>query len=163
MMERATCITKAELSLKLNQEDVEDVGFMKMKAIVIEAKSYDVLVGTTVLYPMGFILDFWDEIANYRPRWQAGDGHKTQLPARFVQILTGNLADLYAFSGYVDVDLSLIREDFDGSAFATHVEQKDPVTARGSESIKVYQPGVEAAWSTTSQLREAAELVIQEA
>jgi hypothetical protein len=56
--ERATGITKAELSFKLNQEDVEDAGFMKVKAIVTEAKSYDVLVGTTVLYPMGFTLDF---------------------------------------------------------------------------------------------------------
>jgi hypothetical protein len=32
---------------------------MKVKAIVTEAKSYDVLVGSTVLYPMGFTLDFW--------------------------------------------------------------------------------------------------------
>jgi hypothetical protein len=56
--ERATSITKAKLALKLNQEDVEDAGFMKVKAIVTDAKSYDVLVGTTVLYPMGFILDF---------------------------------------------------------------------------------------------------------
>jgi hypothetical protein len=51
----ATSITKAELSLKLNQEDVQDAGFMKvkaivMKAIITKAKSYDVLVGTTVLY-----------------------------------------------------------------------------------------------------------------
>jgi hypothetical protein len=37
---------------------------------------------------------------------------------------------------------------------------KDSMIARGSESIKVYQPGVEAAWSTTSQLREVTELVI---
>jgi hypothetical protein len=79
--ERAIGITKAELSLKLNQEDVEDAGFMKVKAIVTEAKSYDVLVGTTVLYPMGFILDFWEEIASYRPGWQAGDGRTAQLPA----------------------------------------------------------------------------------
>jgi hypothetical protein len=43
--ERAIGITKAELSLKLNQEDVKDVGFMKVKAIVTEVKSYDVLVG----------------------------------------------------------------------------------------------------------------------
>jgi hypothetical protein len=57
-MERAIGIMKAELSLKLNQEDVKDTGFMKVKAIVTEAKSYDVLIGTTVLYPMGFILDF---------------------------------------------------------------------------------------------------------
>jgi hypothetical protein len=158
--EHAAGITKAELSLKLNQEDVEDVGFMKVKAIITEANSYDVLVGTTVLYPMGFTLDFWEEIASYRPGWQAGDGRKAQLPARFVRVLTGNLADLYAFSGYVDADLSSFREDFDGNAFATHVQGEDPVTARGSESIKVYQRGVEAAWSTTSQLREAAELVI---
>jgi hypothetical protein len=161
--EHATGITKAELSLKLNQEDVEIVGFMKVKAIVTEAKSYDVLVGTTVLYPMGFTLDFWEEIASYRPGWQAGDGRKVHLPARFVRVLTVNLVDLYAFSGYVDVDLSSFGEDFDGTAFATHVQGEDPVTARGPESIKVYQPGVEAAWSTTSQLREAAELVIQEA
>jgi hypothetical protein len=159
--ERATGITKAELSLKLNQEDVEDTGFMKVKAIVTEAKSYDVLVGTMVLYPMGFTLDFWEEIASYRPGWQAGDGRKAQLSARFVRVLIGNLADLYAFSGYVDADLNLIREDFDGSAFATHVEREDPMTARGSESIKIYQPGVEAAWSTILQLREAVELVIQ--
>jgi hypothetical protein len=53
--------------------------------------------------------------------------------------------DLYAFSGYVDADLSSFREDFDGNAFATHVEGEDPVTVRGSESIKVYQPRIEAA------------------
>jgi hypothetical protein len=66
-------------------------------------------------------------------------------------------------SSYVDADLSSFREDFDGNAFATHVQGEDPITVRGSESIKVYQSGVEAAWSTTSQLRETAELVIQEA
>jgi hypothetical protein len=65
--EHAIGITKVELSLKLNQEDVEDAGFMKVKAIVTEAKSYDVLIGTTVLYPMEFTLDFWEEIASYRP------------------------------------------------------------------------------------------------
>jgi hypothetical protein len=31
------------------------------------------------------------------------------------------------------------------------------------ESIKVHQPGMEAVWNTTAQLREAAELVVQEA
>jgi hypothetical protein len=63
----------------------------------------------------------------------------------------------------MDVDLSSVMEDFDGNVFATHVEGEAPVTARDSESIKVYQPGVEAAWNTTSQLREATELVIHEA
>jgi hypothetical protein len=63
----------------------------------------------------------------------------------------------------VNADLNVFREDFDGSTFAIHVEGEDPVTAWGSERIKVYQPGVEAAWSSTSQLCEAAELVIHEA
>jgi hypothetical protein len=101
-MEHATGITRAELSLKLYQDDVEVVVFMKVKAIVIEAKSYDVLVGATVLYPMGFTLDFWEETASYKPRWQVSDGRKAQLPARFVRVLTGNLADLYVFSGFVN-------------------------------------------------------------
>jgi hypothetical protein len=56
--EHATAITKGELALKLNQDDVEDASFMKVKAIVTEAKSYDILVGSTVLYPLGFTLDF---------------------------------------------------------------------------------------------------------
>jgi hypothetical protein len=37
------------------------------------------------------------------------------------------------------------------------------VSAKNLESIKVHQPGIEAAWSTTAQLREAAELVVPEA
>jgi hypothetical protein len=57
---------------------------MKVKAIITEAKSYDVLVGTMVLYSMGFTLDFWEDITNYRPGWQVGDGRKAQLPAQFV-------------------------------------------------------------------------------
>jgi hypothetical protein len=82
--EYATTITKGELALKLNKEDVKDASFMKVKAIVIEAKSYDVLVGSTVLYPMGFTMDFWEETASYRPGWQADDGRKSSLPARFI-------------------------------------------------------------------------------
>jgi hypothetical protein len=56
--EHATAITKGELALKLNQDVVEDASFMKVKAIITEAKSYDVLVESMVLYPMGFTLDF---------------------------------------------------------------------------------------------------------
>jgi hypothetical protein len=67
--EHATAITKGELALKVNWDDVEDARFMKVKAIVTEAKSYDVLVGSTVLYPIGFTLDFWEETVSYRPGW----------------------------------------------------------------------------------------------
>jgi hypothetical protein len=55
-------------------------------------------------------------------------------------------------------------ETFDGNAFATHLHMQVDVhvSAQNLESIKVHQPGVEAAWSITAQLREAAELVVQE-
>jgi hypothetical protein len=119
--EHVTAITKEELALKLNQDDVEDASFMKVKAIVTEAKSYDVLVGSMVLYPMGFTLDFWEETTSYRPGWQAGDGRKASLLARFIRVLTGNLADLFAFSGLVDVASPWFMETFDENAFATHL------------------------------------------
>ena len=87
-------IINTELSLKLNQDDVEDAGFMKVKAIVTKVKSYDVLVEPTVLYPIGFILNFWEETTSYKLRWQASDGRKAQLPTLFVRVLIDNLADL---------------------------------------------------------------------
>jgi hypothetical protein len=166
--EHAIAITKGELALKLNQDDVEDASFMKVKAIVTEAKSSDVLVESTVLYQgchNGFTLDFWEEIASYRPRWQAGNGRKVSLPARFIRVLTGNLADLFAFSGLVDAESPWFMETFDENVFATHLYmQVDAhVSAQNLESIKVHQPRVEAAWSTTAQLREAVELIVQEA
>jgi hypothetical protein len=164
-MEHAIAITKGELALKLNQDDVENASFMKVKAIVTKAKSYDVLVGSTVLYPMGFTLDFWEETASYRPGWQAGDGCKASLPTRFIRVLTGNLADLFAFSGLVDVASPWFMETFDENAFATHFHMQvdAQVSAQNVESIKVHQPGIEAAWSTIAQLRKATELVVQEA
>jgi hypothetical protein len=160
--EHATDIMKGELALKLNQDDVEDASFMKVKAIVTEAKSYNVLVGSTVLYPMGLILDFWEKTASYRPGWQAGDRRKASLPARFIRVLTGNLADLFAFSGLVDSESPWFMATFDDNAFATHLYmQVDAhVSAQNLESIKVHQPGVKAAWSTIAQLRKATELVV---
>jgi hypothetical protein len=111
--EHATAIMKGELTLKLNQDDVEDASFMKVKAIVMEAKSYDVLVGSMVLYPMGFTLDFWEETASYRPWYQVGDGRKVSLPVRFIRVLTGNLANLFTFSSLVDVASLWVMEIFD--------------------------------------------------
>jgi hypothetical protein len=53
----------------------------------------------------------------------------------------------------------------DENAFATHLHMQvdAQVSAQNLDNIKVHQPGIEAAWSTTAQLREATELVVQEA
>jgi hypothetical protein len=71
--EHATSITKGELSLIFNQDDIEDASFMKVKAMVTEAKSHDILIGAAVLYPMGFTLDFLEDTTSYRLGWQVGD------------------------------------------------------------------------------------------
>jgi hypothetical protein len=73
------------------------------------------------LYPIRFTLDFWEETASYRLGWQAGDERKASLPARFIRILTGNLVDLFAFSGFVDVESPWFMETFDENAFATYL------------------------------------------
>jgi hypothetical protein len=72
------------------------------------------------------------------------------------------LYDFYDFSGFVNAESPWFMEDFDENAFVTHshMEVDAHVSTKNSESIEVYQPGVEAAWSTTAQLHEAAELVV---
>jgi hypothetical protein len=74
-----------------------------------------------------------------------GDGHKASLPARFIRVLTGNLADLFAFSGFVDAELPWFMESFDENTFATHLYmQVDAhVSTKNLESIKIHQPGIE--------------------
>jgi hypothetical protein len=56
-------------------------------------------------------------------------------------------------------------ETFDDNAFATclHMQVDAHVSAQNLESIKIHQPVIEAAWSTTAQLYETAELLVQEA
>ena len=64
----------------------------------------------------------------------------------------------------MDAGSPWFMETFDEIAFAIHLHmQVDAhVSIRNLKSIKVHQPGVEVAWSTTAQLQEAAELVVQE-
>jgi hypothetical protein len=51
-----------ELIVKLWPTDVMENSSFKVKTIVIKAQSYNVLVGAMILYPMGFYVDFWENI-----------------------------------------------------------------------------------------------------
>jgi hypothetical protein len=53
-------------------------------------------------------------------------------------------------------------ESFDENAFATylHMQVDAHMSTKNLESIKVHQPGIEAAWSTTAQLCKATKLVV---
>ena len=61
-------------------EHPTDSSAFRTKVVVIVVESYDVLVGCKVLYPMGFLLDYWTETVSYRPGWQFGEGRVSQLP-----------------------------------------------------------------------------------
>jgi hypothetical protein len=53
--------------MRLNH--VTDSSRLGVIIIVTIAELYDVLVRGVVLYPMGFQMDYWTEIAAYRPSW----------------------------------------------------------------------------------------------
>lgn len=81
---QATGITKAVLTLKLWPNDVMNASFVKVEAMVKQAKSYDVSVESMVLYSMEFTLDLWDETTISRRGWQIGDEQNAQLLASFI-------------------------------------------------------------------------------
>jgi hypothetical protein len=47
---------------------------LRVTNVVTIAKSFDVLVGSVMLYPMGFQMDYWMETTTNRPSWRFGDG-----------------------------------------------------------------------------------------
>ena len=83
--EKAYGLTAQPLVVKFKPDDVMDSSAIKLQAVVTQAESYDVLVGATILYPMGFLMYFWSETTSYRPGWQAGDGRTAILPTKFIR------------------------------------------------------------------------------
>ncbi len=67
-------MTRKKLLMQMKPDHVTDSSRLGVTVVVTIAKSYDVLVGGVVLYPMGFQMDYWTETATYRPGWQCGDG-----------------------------------------------------------------------------------------
>jgi hypothetical protein len=100
-------MTRERLSVKMRPDHATDSFRLGVTVVVIVAKSYDVLVGGAVLYPMGFQMDYWMEIAAYRPGWYSGDGQMSQVPVRFIfRVRLGGfppkvLALVVGFSGVV--------------------------------------------------------------
>jgi hypothetical protein len=86
---------------------VTDSSRLGVITVVITTKSYDVLVGGVVLYPMGFQMDYWTKTTAYQPSWQSGDGRMSQVLVRFISEvrLRGSplevLASVAGFNGVV--------------------------------------------------------------
>jgi hypothetical protein len=62
-------MTRERLSVQMKLDHVIDSSRLGMIAVVTTVKSYDVLAGGVVLYPMGFHMDYWTETTTYRPGW----------------------------------------------------------------------------------------------
>jgi len=67
-----------------------DYTTMCAKVVVTHVTSYDILFGGVVPYPLGIMLDFWEEIVYYQLGWQIGASHKALLPMTFIRRQTKN-------------------------------------------------------------------------
>ncbi len=49
---------------------------MQTWVVVTHVVSYNVLIGSVVLYPLGVAIEFWEEVAYYHLGQQIGTSHK---------------------------------------------------------------------------------------
>jgi hypothetical protein len=100
-------MTCERLLVQMRPNHATDSSKLGVTAVVTIAESYDVLVGSVMLYPMGFQMDYWTKTATYRPGWQFGDGWMSQVLVRFIfGVRPGGsplevLASIASFSGMV--------------------------------------------------------------
>jgi len=66
---RSNVMTRERLLMQIKLDHVTDNSRLGVTVVVTTAKSYDVLVGGAVLYPMGFQMDYWTETTTYQPGW----------------------------------------------------------------------------------------------
>ncbi len=65
--DRSHFMTRERLSVKMRPDHATNSSRLGATVVVTAAESYDVLVRSAVLYPMGFRMEYWMEITAYRP------------------------------------------------------------------------------------------------
>ena len=98
---KAYGLTAQPLVVKFKPDDVMYSSAIKVQAVETKTEFYDVLVDATILYPMGFLMEFWSETTSYRPGWQPRDGKTTTLPTKFICGEPG-FHDVFAMAGLED-------------------------------------------------------------
>jgi hypothetical protein len=105
------------LRLTFLPKDQIDETTLSIPAVVTRAESYDVLVGSVVLYPLEFVLNYWGESVCFQPGWQSGDGRMKQLPSSFFispkNRRIGGVSTLAAFAALSDLTCPGDLEDDD--------------------------------------------------
>eukprot|EP00245_Coleochaete_scutata_P000413 TRINITY_DN1051_c1_g2_i1.p1 TRINITY_DN1051_c1_g2~~TRINITY_DN1051_c1_g2_i1.p1 ORF type:complete len:432 (+),score=59.32 TRINITY_DN1051_c1_g2_i1:132-1298(+) len=84
-------------------------------AVVTEADTYDILIGTQIMYPLGIMIDFWRETVHIRPGWQRGEDRVAILPSLFIydpastdtRTLGGTF---FSFSSQLEIDAFMAPE-----------------------------------------------------
>jgi len=93
--------------------------------MMTNATFYDVLVGDIVLYPMGFVLDFWKDIISYKPRWQSKDGDQSPLHVQYfsqVVELVSSVTILVGFANTLPCGLGVLEGNLDACDFPRSFE-----------------------------------------
>jgi hypothetical protein len=62
-------MTCERLSMQMKPDHATNSSRLGVIIVVTVAKSYDVLVGGAMLYPMGFQMHYWMETTTYRLGW----------------------------------------------------------------------------------------------
>ncbi|CAM6115131.1 unnamed protein product [Calypogeia fissa] len=139
--------------------------FQLLPAVVTTAESYDVLVGCAVLYPMGFQLDYWTEMASFRPGWQSGDGRTVQVPVRFIarpstgKALADTLAAVPAFSGVISWPSELLEGNLHAEDTPVYAELEEVLSFASLVPSSLDVP----LWQTTEELQRRSDEVVQQA
>jgi hypothetical protein len=158
-------MTRERLSVQMKSDHVTDSSRLGVTVVVTAAESYDVLVGGAMLYPMGFQMDYWTEIATYRPGWHFGDGRMSQVPVRFIYgVRPGGsplevLASIAGFGGMVTWPGDLLEGNIsavDTPAYED-IEEVSSFVAAVSSSLDV------PLWRSSGVLRQDADRLVSQA
>ncbi|OAE32716.1 hypothetical protein AXG93_4407s1030 [Marchantia polymorpha subsp. ruderalis] len=158
-------ITKERISVQLRHDHAQDSSQFGVCAVITSAKSYDVLVGEAVLYPMGFRMDYWIKTVALRLGWQSGDGRMSELPVRFISgarplgFSSAVLESVAGFSGVLTWPDDLLEgnRSFDDTSVYEDVEEVVSFAAVVSSSLDV------PLWSSCHALQLEADRLMKNA
>ncbi len=69
-LKKAWKLAKQKIVIQINPNKLINYNIMQAQEVVTHATSYDVLVQSVVLYPLGVTIDFWEETKFYCLGWE---------------------------------------------------------------------------------------------
>ncbi|PTQ33208.1 hypothetical protein MARPO_0091s0058, partial [Marchantia polymorpha] len=163
--DRSHFMTRESIAVQLRHDHPHDSSQFGVCDVVTSAESYDVLVGGVVLYPMGFRMDNWTETTAYRPGWQYGDGHLSELPVRFISrdrplgSSSAVLASVAGFSGVLTWPDDLLEGNMSADDTSLYEDVKEVVSFTAAVTSSLDVP----LWSSCQALQLEADRLVKKA